>query len=169
DNIVSRSERISWYDGASLLDYLETVSIEDKKTQPWRFPVQWIVRPQTEDLHDYRGYAGRVLGDGLTTGDEVVVLPSGVRSTVKSIELAEQSLDQAQNGQSVIVHLTYDMDISRGDILIAGLCPRLTERYFKANICWFDTTTLAKDPGYPLQPATSVPKVKLADVLYKID
>lgn len=169
DNIVSRSERISWYDGASLLDYLETVSIEDKKTQPWRFPVQWIVRPQTEDLHDYRGYAGRVLGDGLTTGDEVVVLPSGVRSTVKSIELAEQSLDQAQNGQSVIVHLTDDIDISRGDILVAASCPPLAERNFQANICWFDNKPLDKDQVYLLQNHTTVTKVKVADVLYKFD
>lgn len=169
DNIVSRSERISWYDGTSLLDYLETVSIDDKKTQPWRFPVQWIVRPQTEDLHDYRGYAGRVLGDGLTTGDEVIVLPSGVRSTVKNIEFAEKSLDQAQNGQSVIVHLADDIDISRGDILVAASYPPLAERNFKANICWFDNKPLDKDQVYLLQNHTTVTKIKVADILYKFD
>src|SRR5690606_11565155 len=109
DNIVHRSEKTPWYEGVSLLDYLETVDIEDSKLHPWRFPVQWVVRPQTEDLHDYRGYAGRVIGDGLKAGEEVVVLPSGVRSTIKSVELAEQQFDQAQSGQSIILHLTDDI------------------------------------------------------------
>ena len=169
DNIVNRSENTPWYEGVSLLDYLETVNIEDKKPQPWRFPVQWVVRPQTDDLHDYRGYAGRVLGDGLKTGDEVMVLPSGARSRVKSLELAEEPLDQAQNGQSIIVHLADDVDISRGDILVAVSQPPLAERNFEANICWFDNKPLDKNQIYLLQNHTTVTKVKVADVLYKFD
>ncbi len=169
DNIVNRSENTPWYEGVSLLDYLETVNIEDKKPQPWRFPVQWVVRPQTDDLHDYRGYAGRVLGDGLKTGDEVMVLPSGARSRVKSLELAEEPLDQAQNGQSIIVHLADDVDISRGDILVAVSQPPLAERNFEANICWFDNKPLDKNQIYLLQNHTTVTKVKVAAVLYKFD
>ncbi|MBD1434439.1 50S ribosome-binding GTPase [Sphingobacterium sp. DN00404] len=169
DNIVNRSENMPWYEGVSLLDYLETVNIEDKKPQPWRFPVQWVVRPQTDDLHDYRGYAGRVLGDGLKTGDEVMVLPSGARSRVKSLELAEKPLDQAQNGQSIIVHLADDVDISRGDILVAVSQPPLAEKNFEANICWFDNKPLDKNQIYLLQNHTTVTKVKVADVLYKFD
>lgn len=169
DNIVLRSERMPWYTGCSLLDYLETVNIEDDKLQPWRFPVQWVVRPQTEDLHDYRGYAGRVLGDGLKVGEEVIVLPSGVKSTIKSIALAEQKLDQAQNGQSLIVHLTDDIDISRGDILVSADHPALAERNFEANICWFDNKSLDVNQIYLLQNHSTLTKVKVTAVLYKFD
>lgn len=169
DNIVHRSERMAWYQGASLLNYLESVSLEDKKTQPWRFPVQWVVRPQTDDLHDYRGYAGRVLGDGLKIGEEVVVLPSGVRSVVKKIDLAEQSLTQAQNGQSIIVHLADDIDVSRGDTLVAASHPSLAERNFEANICWFDNKPLDRNQVYLLQNHSAVTKVKIAEILYKFD
>lgn len=169
DNIVHRSERMLWYQGASLLNYLEGVSLEDKKTQPWRFPVQWVVRPQTENLHDYRGYAGRVLGDGLKIGEEVVVLPSGVRSVVKKIDLAEQSLTEAQNGQSIIVHLADDIDVSRGDTLVPASHPSLAERNFEANICWFDNKPLDRNQVYLLQNHSAVTKVKIADILYKFD
>lgn len=169
DNIVHRSERMPWYEGASLLNYLERVSLEDKKTQPWRFPVQWVVRPQTENLHDYRGYAGRVLGDGLKIGEEVVVLPSGVRSVVTKIDLAEQSLTQAQNGQSIIVHLADDIDVSRGDTLVPASHPSLAERNFEANICWFDNKPLDRNQVYLLQNHSAVTKVKIADILYKFD
>lgn len=169
DNIVNRSDRMTWYDGLSLLDYLETVNIADKKSHSWRFPVQWVVRPQTEDLHDYRGYAGRVLGDGLKTGDEVIVLPSSVRSRIARVELAEQDLDQAENGQSVIVHLTDDIDISRGDIIANAAHPPLAERNLEANICWFDNKPLDKNQVYLLQNHTTVTKVKVADIHYKFD
>ncbi|TYR31295.1 sulfate adenylyltransferase [Sphingobacterium phlebotomi] len=169
DNIVHRSENMPWYEGVSLLDYLETVNIEDNQLQPWRFPVQCVVRPQTEDLHDYRGYAGRVLGDGLKVGEEVVVLPSGVRSVVKSLELAEQQLDGAQNGQSLIVHLTDDIDISRGNILVSANHPALSERNFEANICWFDNKSLDTNQVYLLQNHSTLTKVKITEILYKFD
>lgn len=169
DNIVHQSARMPWYEGASLLNYLEGVNLEDKQQRPWRFPVQWVVRPQTEDLHDYRGYAGRVLGDGLKIGEEVIVLPSGIRSTVKKIELAEQSLTHAQNGQSIIVHLADDIDVSRGDILVASAHPALAERNFEANICWFDNKPLDRNQIYLLQNHSTITKVKVADILYKFD
>lgn len=169
DNIVHRSERMPWYEGVALLDYLETINLDDKKAQPWRFPVQWVVRPQTEDLHDYRGYAGRVLGDGLKVGEEVVVLPSGVRSKVEKLELAEQSLDEAQHGQSIIVHLADDIDISRGDILVTAERPALSERNFEANICWFDNKPLDASQVYLLQNHSTLTKVKVTDILYKFD
>src|SRR5690606_9834480 len=86
DNIVHKSERIPWYTGPSLLSYLEEVNLDtDEINKGWRFPVQWVIRPQSADLHDYRGYAGRVLGEGLKVGEEVLVLPAGTRSTVKAI------------------------------------------------------------------------------------
>ncbi len=169
DNIVHKSDRLPWYEGASLMDYLENIDLEERKDQPWRFPVQWIVRPQTDDLHDYRGYAGRVLGEGLKIGEEVIVLPSGIRSAIKGIEINQQQLVQADNGQSVIIHLTDDIDVSRGDIIVSAIHPALAERNFEANICWFDNKALDNTQIYLLQNHTAITKVKIADILYKYD
>lgn len=169
DNIVFPSEQMTWYSGDSLLDYLESVEIASNKEQPWRFPVQWVVRPQTDELHDYRGYAGRVLGEGLKIGEEVLILPSGARSTVKQIELNEIALEQATDGQSVIVHLADDVDISRGDILVSASERALSERNFEANICWFDNKPLDGSQIYLLQNHSSLTKIKISEVLYKFD
>jgi len=172
DNIVHRSDRMAWHEGPSLKDYLENVDLENADRsagRPWRFPVQWVVRPQTDDLHDYRGYAGRVLGDGLAVGEEVVVLPSGVRSTVKMLEINQERLSRAENGQSVIVHLADDVDISRGDFIVSAERPPFAERNFEANICWFDSKPLDRSQVYLLQNHAAVTKVKVADVLYKYD
>ncbi|NQD69471.1 GTP-binding protein [Sphingobacterium shayense] len=169
DNIVHDSERMTWYEGHNLLNYLETVEFEDNRKQPWRFPVQWVVRPQTDELHDYRGYAGRVIGEGLSIGEEVVVLPSGVRSVVKGIEFAEKSLEEAHDGQSVIVHLSDDVDISRGDTIVAADRPALAERNFDANICWFDNKPLDISTVYLLQTHSAVTKIKIVDIFFKVD
>ncbi|MFD1770169.1 sulfate adenylyltransferase subunit 1 [Sphingobacterium suaedae] len=169
DNIVRRSDRMTWYKGQSLLDYLEAVELEDKNEHPWRFPVQWVVRPQTDDLHDYRGYAGRVIGQGLRVGEQVLVLPSGIKSVVDRIEFAEAHLEEAIDGQSVIVHLSDDVDISRGDILVSASNPALAERQFEANVCWFDNKPLDLSQVYLLQNHTAVTKVKVSEFLYKFD
>ena len=169
DNIVHRSERMPWYEGKSLLDYLETIDLEENKQHPWRFPVQWVVRPQTDDLHDYRGYAGRVVGDGLQVGEEVIVLPSGVRSTIKCIEIAEDTLGEAKKGQSVIIHLQDDVDISRGDTISSAKHPALAERNFEANICWLDSKPLDTTQVYILQNHSRLTKVKVTEVFYKFD
>lgn len=169
DNIVHDSKVMTWYDGHNLLDYLETIEFEDNKEQPWRFPVQWVVRPQTDELHDYRGYAGRVIGEGLAIGQEVLILPSGVRSTVKDIELAENSLQEARDGQSVIVHLSDDVDISRGDTIVSAGRPAFSERNFEANICWFDNKPLDLSNVYMLQHHSAVTKIKIVDVHFKVD
>ncbi len=169
DNIVYASEQMSWYSGASLLDYLESVEIPTNKEQPWRFPVQWVVRPQTDELHDYRGYAGRVLGERLRVGEDVIVLPSGARSKVARIELNERDLAGASDGQSIIVHLTDEVDVSRGDILVSANEPALAERNFEANICWFDNKPLDDTQIYLLQNHSTLTKIKIAEVLYKFD
>lgn len=169
DNIVHKSIHMGWYEGYSLLDYLETVEIEENDQQPWRFPVQWVVRPQTDDLHDYRGYAGRVIGEGLKVGAPVVVLPSGVRSAIKAVEFAETALEEVHSGQSVIVHLADDIDISRGDILVSAENPALSARNFEANICWFDNKSLDTSQIYLLQNHSAITKVKITEVLYKFD
>ncbi|MCL7986922.1 GTP-binding protein [Sphingobacterium sp. lm-10] len=170
DNIVHRSERMSWFKGEALLDYLEKVEFpEAKQSRGWRFPVQWVVRPQTEDLHDYRGYAGRVLGSGLRVGEEVLVLPSGVHSTVQRIEINQQAFTVAEDGQSVIVHLSTDVDISRGDTIVSAANPTHSERSFEANISWFDNKPLDTAQLYLLQHHSKTVKIKVPEVLFKYD
>ncbi|UQA77896.1 50S ribosome-binding GTPase [Sphingobacterium siyangense] len=169
DNIVHKSERMSWYAGESLLDYLENVEIHEQEAASWRFPVQWVVRPQTDDLHDYRGYAGRVLGEGLTVGDQVIVYPAETSSTIHAIELNGQQLQRAENGQSVIVHLSDDVDISRGDTIASVKHPPKFERNIQANLCWFDNKPLDTTQVYLVQSHSKLTKVKIVDVLYKFD
>jgi len=169
DNIVHKSERMSWYAGESLLDYLENVEIHEQEAASWRFPVQWVVRPQTDDLHDYRGYAGRVLGEGLTVGDQVIVYPAETYSTILAIELNGKQLQQAENGQSVIVHLSDDVDISRGDTIASVEHPPKFERNIQANLCWFDNKPLDTTQVYLVQSHSKLTKVKIVDVLYKFD
>ncbi|WP_312329506.1 GTP-binding protein [Sphingobacterium sp.] len=169
DNIVHKSERMRWYAGESLLDYLENVEIHEQEAASWRFPVQWVVRPQTDDLHDYRGYAGRVLGEGLKVGDQVIVYPAETFSTVKAIELNGQQLQRAESGQSVIIHLSDDVDISRGDTIASVENPPKFERNIQANLCWFDNKPLDTDQIYLIQSHSKLTKVKIVDVLYKFD
>jgi sulfate adenylyltransferase subunit 1 len=169
DNIVTASDRMPWYEGTSLLEYLENIEFPEDKSQAWRFPVQWVIRPQTDDLHDYRGYAGRVLGEGLKVGEEALVLPSGVRTTVKAIEFNQEHIDSAESGKSVIIHLADDVDISRGDFIVNAAHPALTERNFEANISWFDNKPLDTKQVYLLQNHTHITKIKIQEVLFKYD
>ncbi|WP_164122090.1 sulfate adenylyltransferase subunit 1 [Sphingobacterium sp. xlx-130] len=169
DNIVFSSKHMPWYTGATLLRYLETVQFADQGSGAWRVPVQWVVRPQTADLPDYRGYAGRVIGEGLKVGDDVVVLPSGVSSKVKAITFDEADLAQAEDGQSVIVHLTDDIDISRGDFIVSAYSQPYAERSFEANISWFENKSLDTNQVYLLQNQTKVTKVKVVEIKYRYD
>ncbi|WP_185212150.1 sulfate adenylyltransferase subunit 1 [Sphingobacterium mizutaii] len=169
DNIVQKSQRMPWYHGAPLLTYLEEVEFEELANQGWRFPVQWVVRPQSTDLHDYRGYAGRVLGEGLKVGEEVLVLPSGSKSKVKSIEFDNLELTEAHNGSSVIIHLDDEIDISRGDFIVSANHPAKTDKSFEANISWFENKELDLGQIYLLQTHSKVSKIKIPEILYKYD
>lgn len=169
DNIVQKSQRMPWYHGASLLTYLEEVEFEELTNKGWRFPVQWVVRPQSADLHDYRGYAGRVLGEGLKVGEEVLVLPNGYKSTIKAIEFDNQQLNEAENGSSVIIHLADEIDISRGDFIVSANHPAKTEKSFEANISWFENKELDLSQIYLLQTHSKVSKIKIPEILFKYD
>ena len=119
DNIVDKSETMTWYEGPSLLEFLETVSIDSETNLTHaRMPVQYVIRPQTEDLHDYRGYAGKIISGKYRVGDEIFVLPAGLKSKLSRIETNLQDVDEAVAGQAVIFHLEEDIDISRGDVLV---------------------------------------------------
>jgi len=169
DNIVQQSTAMPWYQGLPLLSYLEQIEFKVQEIPNWRFPVQWVVRPQTEQHHDYRGYAGRVIGSGLQVGAKVLILPSEQESTIKAIELAENQLEKAENGQSVIIHLTDNVDISRGDIIINAAFRAHSEKLFEAKICWFDQKNLDLNQVYVLQNHSRLSQVKIKEIIHKID
>ncbi|MFC3197424.1 sulfate adenylyltransferase subunit 1 [Parapedobacter deserti] len=170
DNIVSWSANMPWYAGKPMLDFLETVAINRvSETAKARFPVQWVIRPQTDELHDYRGYAGRVIGGTFQVGDPIVVLPSSFSSTIKRIELATNELDIAENGASVVIHLADNIDIGRGDILVKQYELPPVSQQFEADICWMDTKPLDLKQVYLLQHHSKLTKIKILDILYRID
>ncbi len=120
DNVVTRSGRITWYQGPSVLEHLETVPLQDvSSAQQLRFPVQYVIRPRSEELPDYRGYAGRIAAGTVRPGDPIVVLPSGLRSTVAGIDTADGPRASASAGDSITLLLSDDVDLSRGDLIAA--------------------------------------------------
>ncbi len=143
DNVVDPSERMPWYDGPTLLEYLESVEIAfDRNLDARRFPVQWVIRPMSADHHDYRGYAGRVAGGVWRAGDEVVVLPSGLRSRVEAVETADGPLEAALPPQSITVRLADDLDVSRGDMLADPERAPVVARELEAHVCWMSDRPL---------------------------
>jgi bifunctional enzyme CysN/CysC len=139
DNVVDQSENMPWYDGPALLDHLETIEIaHDRNLDARRFPVQWVIRPMSTEHPDYRGYAGSVAGGIWRTGDEVVVLPSGLRSTVEAIEPGDIAIPP----ESVTIRLADDIDVSRGDMLADPERPPTVTRELEARICWMSERPL---------------------------
>jgi sulfate adenylyltransferase subunit 1 len=170
DNIVHASANISWYNGDSLLHFLETVIVEvDDSFEHARFPVQWVVRPQTEELHDYRGYAGRVSSGAFRVNDKVTVLPSGFNSTITKIELLDEEPEEAIAGQSVTMHLGDNIDISRGDVLVnSSYLPKVSQQ-IEADLCWMDTRTMDTSLTYFIQHNSKVTRCRVQEILYKVN
>ncbi|MFI5160917.1 MAG: sulfate adenylyltransferase subunit 1 [Sphingobacteriales bacterium] len=170
DNIVYPSVRMPWFKGDSLLAHLETVEIPvDTQSDHARFPVQWIIRPQTDELHDYRGYAGRVASGSFRVNDKVTVLPSGFQSTVSQIELADQEPDVALAGMSVTIHLADEIDISRGDILVSSNNQPVTSQQIEADLCWMDTKALDTTHTYFIQHNSKLTRCRIQEILYKVN
>lgn len=170
DNIVVRSEQMAWYTGQTLLEHLEQVTVH----QGWvekeaRFQVQYVIRPQTDALHDYRGYAGKVLSGVYKQGDAITVLPSGLQTHIKALEFAEKEITEAFAPMSVIIHTTEDIDISRGDTLVkVNESPALTQE-IEAAICWMDTKPLKAGAKYLLQYNSKRTRCAVRDLIDKTD
>lgn len=170
DNIVNPSTRMDWFDGRPLLDLLENVDVRrEEEERPARFPVQWVIRPQTDDLHDYRGYAGRVISGSFKVGEKIAILPSGVQSTIAHIELDNQQLLEAEDGASVVIRLKDDVDVSRGDLIVPVADQPNLSKSVDASLCWMDTRPLDTSQVYLLQLNSSVLKVKVQEIAYKVN
>jgi sulfate adenylyltransferase subunit 1 len=170
DNIVNRSQNMPWYDGESLLGHLESIEVnEDKKSAQARMPVQWVIRPQTDELHDYRGYAGRILSGSFRINDKITVLPSGIKSEINKIEINMQEQDVALVGSSVTIHLKDNIDIGRGDILVNSSHEPILSQSIEADLCWMDTKALDPSIMYLLQHNSKLTKCKIREILYRVN
>ena len=170
DNIVEKSASLSWYEGGTLLEILENVQVEnDINLVTPRFPVQYVIRPQTDELHDYRGYAGRIISGIYRTGDHVVVSPSGLLSRIKSIETGGKEVEEAQANESVVMQLEDDIDVSRGDMILkSGQMPQ-TNLEFDALLCWMDGKPLKEGNKYLLQISSRRVRASIREIQYKLD
>lgn len=170
DNIVDRSERLAWYTGETLLQYLENVKLdEDIDLENPRFPVQFVIRPQTEELRDYRGYAGKIISGVYRKNDKITVLPSGVQSRISKIEVASVEQEEAFAPQSVVLHLENDVDISRGDMIVNSSNLPQVGQDFEVVLCWMSNTSLVPGNKYLLQIGSRRVKSIVKTIEYKID
>ncbi|HET9289180.1 MAG TPA: GTP-binding protein [Gaiella sp.] len=170
DNVVEPSERMPWWDGGTFLERLETIEIAaDRDLSHRRFPVQWVIRPMSGEHHDYRGYAGQVAGGEWRAGDEVVVLPSGLRSTVAAVETHDGPLDVAVQGQSVVVRLSDAIDVSRGDMLCDPGDAPVAARELEATVCWMSERPVQTGARLAVKHTTRWTRAILEEVASLID
>jgi sulfate adenylyltransferase subunit 1 len=170
DNVVNRSEHMPWFEGTTLLYYLENVHIaSDHNLIDCRFPVQYVVRPHSDDYHDYRGYAGRVAGGVFKKGDEVMLLPSGFTTKIKSINTFEGELEEAHPPMSVTICVEDDLDLSRGDMIVRPNNSPNVEQTVDLMICWFNEKPLRLNGKYTLMHTNNEVRCIVKEVRYKMD
>ncbi len=171
DNVVDRSGNTPWYEGASLLHHLEEVHIaSDRNLIDVRFPVQYVVRPQSNDWHDYRGYAGTVAGGVMKSGDEVMVLPSGFTSTIASIDTADGPVDEAFAPMAVTVRLADELDVSRGDLICRPNNKPHSGQDIDAMVCWLsEQGGLRPGTKYAIKHTTRWARALVKDLAYRLD
>jgi bifunctional enzyme CysN/CysC len=170
DNVVDRSGAMSWYDGPSVLYHLEHVVIApDRNLADVRFPVQWVIRPNNDEHHDYRGYAGTVAGGVLRAGDEVLVLPSGQRTQIASIETYDGPVQTAFASMSVTVRVQDDLDISRGDMLVAVDDPPAPARELEAMVCWMGPEPLRPGARLVIKHTTRTTRARVEALDFRVE
>ncbi|MEI6673869.1 MAG: sulfate adenylyltransferase subunit CysN [Verrucomicrobiota bacterium] len=170
DNVVDKSANMPWYEGPTLLYHLENVYVGSEENHvEARFPVQWVVRPMSDEWHDFRGYAGRVAGGVFKPGDAVTVLPSGFTSRVKAIHSPGGELTEAAAPQSVCLTLTDEIDISRGDMLVKANNPPQVGQDIEAMVCWFSPRAMPPRAKFVLRHTTQETKAVVQKVRYHVD
>jgi sulfate adenylyltransferase subunit 1 len=170
DNVVNRSENMTWYNGETLLHTLETIHIaSDQDHINARFPVQTVIRPQSDEYHDYRGYAGRVAGGTFKPGDKVMVLPAGFNSTIKSIDLLNEELTEAHSPMSVTITLEDDIDISRGDMIVRPKNQPRSSQDIDVMLCWLNNTPAQPKAKYIIRHTSNEARCMIKEIVYKVD
>jgi sulfate adenylyltransferase subunit 1 len=170
DNIVELSGNTPWYEGPSLLELLESIPLDvDTDYRRGRLSVQYVIRPQTEELHDYRGYAGKITSGVYRKGDTITILPAGLTTRIKTLETGGREVEKAFAPQSVIIQLEDDIDISRGDLIVNGEEHPKVEQEFQALLCWMDSKTLQPGNRYLLQLGSRLVRSAVREIEYRLD
>lgn len=169
DNIVSLSAVTGWYKGSSLLEYLEKVQIDHEQNSGSRFQVQYVIRPQTEELHDYRGYAGPIVSGSFQKGNKIAILPAGIITEISSIEVNGAEVQEAFEGQPAVIQVKDDIDISRGDFFTSAEELPKVKKEIEVLLCWLDQKGLQPGNKYVLQHHSRQLKAVVKQVDYKID
>ncbi|MDR6173597.1 sulfate adenylyltransferase large subunit [Nocardioides zeae] len=170
DNVVTRSANMPWYDGSSLLHHLENVHVaSDRDLRDARFPVQYVVRPKSDEHHDYRGYAGQVAGGVFKAGDDVIVLPSGMPATIAGIDLFDREVTEAYPPMSVTIRLNEDVDVSRGDLIARPNNQPAVTQDVDAMVAWMSTTPLRPRQKLLVKHTTRTVKALVKELDYRLD
>lgn len=170
DNIVNRSKKMDWYEGSTLLHELETMHIgSDQNHIDCRFPVQTVIRPHNDEHHDFRGYAGRIVGGVYKPGDDVLVLPSGYTSKIDKIMVYDQEVEEAFSPMSVTITLQDDIDVSRGDMIVRPNNQPQVGQDIEVMLCWMNEASPRQRGKYILRQTTNEAKCMIKDIKYKVD
>jgi sulfate adenylyltransferase subunit 1 len=165
DNVVVASENMPWYTGETLMHHLEELDTEDiAEVSQVRFPVQTVIRPKTDEYHDFRGYAGKIYGGDLEIGDEIVVLPSQTKSTIKSIHFFDKEYARAKRGSSVTITLEDNVNVSRGDMLVKVNEEPNIAKQIDATICWMDKEPLQASQKYYIKHGVNDAQAKITQL-----
>lgn len=170
DNIVERSDKMPWFKDEPLLVFLENVEVsQDVDYENARFQVQYVIRPQTEELHDYRGYAGQIISGTYKKGDKITILPENIETTVSKVETDGIEVDEVFALQPAVIHIEDDMDVSRGDFFVKTDHQPKVENEFEALVCWLDKRELNEGNKYFIQHKSRILKTIVKEIEYKID
>lgn len=170
DNIVDKSEKMTWFNDEPLLTFLENVEVnEDVDYENARFQVQYVIRPQTEELHDYRGYAGQIISGTYKKGDQITILPENIETTISKVETGGNEVDEVFALQPAVLHLQDDIDVSRGDFFVKSENKPRVENEFEALVCWLDRRELTEGNKYFIQHKSRLIKTVVKEIEYKID
>ncbi len=171
DNVVDPSDRMDWYRGPTLLGCLEEVPLDRERARDGRarLAVQWVIRPQSEEHHDYRGYAGQIASGSFSPGDPVVVLPAGLTSTVRSVATLGATLERAEAPQSITLLLADDIDVSRGDLIADPVAAPVVTRELVADVCWMSDRPLAPRGRYVLRHTTREVTAIVDAIVHRVD